>query len=70
MAGSPFEDWGGTPCTAKTGLAELVWLASATAAPLPWVYWRWTFTQDGDGTLPDEICRTPTSTGVSAPLAV
>ena len=69
MAGIPDEDCGGTPCTAKTGLAELVWLASATAAPLPWVYWRWMFTQDGDGTFAEEIARTPTSTGVSCELA-
>ena len=58
------DDSGGICCTAYTGLFELVWLDSATTAPLPWVYWRWVLTHDGDGTFEDEISRTPISTGV------
>ena len=70
MAGIPFEDVGGTSCTANTGLFELVWLVSATAAPLPWVYCRCVFTQDADGTPAAEMSRTPMSTGVRCPLSV
>ena len=67
MAGIPLDDAGGTSWTAKTGLLELVWLASATAAPLPWVYCRCVLTHDGEGTPAAEMSRTPISTGVTLP---
>ncbi len=70
MPGIPFEDDGGTSWTANTGLFEVVWFDSATAAPLPWVYCRCVLTHDGDGTPADEMSRTPMSTGVRCPLSV
>ena len=70
MAGIPLEEDGGTSCTANTGLLELVWLLSATAAPFPWVYCRCVLTHDAAGTPAAEMSRTPMSTGVRCPLSV
>ena len=52
----------------RRGSSELVWLASATAAPLPWVYCRWVLTHDEDGRFAAEMSRTPMSTGRALPV--
>ncbi len=70
ILGMPCDEFGGTCCTAKSGFFEVVWFARETATPLPWVYCRWVFTHDGDGTFAEEIWRTPISTGVSFPSSV
>ena len=70
MAGSPLEEAGGTSWIPYTGLLEFVSSARASTAPFPWVYCRWTFTHDGEGTLPAEMVRTPISTGVRTPLTL
>ena len=70
MAGIPLEDDGGTSWTANTGLLEVVWLHSPTAAPFPCVYCRCVLTHDAAGTPEALMSRTPMSTGVRDPLSV
>jgi len=70
ISGKPWDEVGGIPETPKTGLAFVVldvWLAGATAAPLPWVYCRWVLTHVCDGSADGVISRTPMSTGLKAP---